>query len=150
MNATSRHRMSEQAAGTAVAGACRMLRLPTIRTKFPALAEQAAREQMPYLAFLTELLPAERDDRVRRCFERRTKAAAFPRQKSPRVRLGCQPPTSTPPPSIPPGCGPSGPVPVSEATGQELEAVRKENQKLATERDILRRATKFSAAEMNW
>ncbi|WP_373308905.1 IS3 family transposase [Streptomyces minutiscleroticus] len=47
-------------------------------------------------------------------------------------------------------------VPVSEATRQELEAeiaalraelktVRKENQKLATERDILRKATKFFA-----
>ncbi|MFE3638160.1 transposase [Streptomyces sp. NPDC059168] len=51
--------------------------------------------------------------------------------------------------------------PVSEATKQELEAliaalraelktVRKENQKLATERDILRKATKFCATEMNW
>ncbi|GGY13805.1 hypothetical protein GCM10010358_77560 [Streptomyces minutiscleroticus] len=52
-------------------------------------------------------------------------------------------------------------VPVSEATRQELEAeiaalraelktVRKENQKLATERDILRKATKFFAQEMTW
>lgn len=52
-------------------------------------------------------------------------------------------------------------VPVSEATKEELEAevaalraelkaVRKENQKLATERDILRKATKFFAQEMNW
>lgn len=51
--------------------------------------------------------------------------------------------------------------PVSEATTQELEGeiaalraelktVRKENQKLATERDILRKATKFFATEMNW
>ncbi|MEU8718627.1 hypothetical protein [Streptomyces sp. NPDC048663] len=50
---------------------------------------------------------------------------------------------------------------MSEATKQELEAeitalraelktVRKENQKLATERDILRKATKFFATEMNW
>jgi transposase len=52
-------------------------------------------------------------------------------------------------------------IPVSEATRQELEAeiaalraelktVRKENQKLATERDILRKATKFFAQEMTW
>jgi transposase len=52
-------------------------------------------------------------------------------------------------------------VPVSEATKEELEAeiaalraelkqVRKENATLATERDILRKATKFFAAEMNW
>lgn len=46
MNATSRRRMSEQAAETAVVGACRTLRLPTIRGKFSDLAEQAAREQM--------------------------------------------------------------------------------------------------------
>ncbi len=81
MNATSR-RMSEQAAETAVVGACRMLRLPTIRGKFPDLAEQAAREQMSYLTFLAELLLAECDDRARRRSERRIKAAAFPRQKS--------------------------------------------------------------------
>lgn len=81
MNATSR-RMSEQAAETAVVGACRMLRLPTIRGKFPDLAEQAAREQMSCLAFLAELLLAECDDRARRRSERRIKAAAFPRQKS--------------------------------------------------------------------
>ncbi|WBO68905.1 IS21-like element helper ATPase IstB [Streptomyces camelliae] len=82
MNATSRRQMSEQAAETAVVGACRMLRLPTIRGKFPDLAEQAAREQMSYLAFLAELLLAECDDRARRRSERRIKAAAFPRQKS--------------------------------------------------------------------
>lgn len=82
MNATSHRRMSEQAAETAVVGACRMLRLPTIRAKFPDLAEQAAREQMSYLTFLAELLLAECDDRARRRSERRIKAAAFPRQKA--------------------------------------------------------------------
>ncbi|WP_435877148.1 transposase [Streptomyces acidicola] len=52
-------------------------------------------------------------------------------------------------------------VPASEATREELEAemaalraeleiVRKENGKLATERDILRKATKFFAQEMTW
>jgi transposase len=52
-------------------------------------------------------------------------------------------------------------VRVSETTKEELEAeiaalraevraVRKENATLATERDILRKATKFFAAEMNW
>lgn len=82
MSTPSRHRMSEQAAETAVVGACRMLRLPTIRAKFPDLAEQASREQMSYLTFLAELLLAECDDRARRRSERRIKAAAFPRQKS--------------------------------------------------------------------
>jgi len=32
----------------------------------------------------------------------------------------------------------------------ELKQARKENQKLATERDILRKATKFFASEMTW
>lgn len=51
--------------------------------------------------------------------------------------------------------------PVSEATQEELEeriraleaelkAARKENMTLATERDILRKATKFFASEMTW
>lgn len=51
--------------------------------------------------------------------------------------------------------------PASEATREELEArvqaleaelkaARKENATLATERDILRKATKFSASEMTW
>lgn len=51
--------------------------------------------------------------------------------------------------------------PVSERTTEELEAemealraklkaVRKENATLATERDILRKATKFFASEMHW
>ena len=70
-----RHRgMTEQAA---VHQACRMLRLPAIRSQFGELAEGAAREQMSYLGFL-----AECDDRGRRRSERRIKAAAFPREKS--------------------------------------------------------------------
>lgn len=38
----------------------------------------------------------------------------------------------------------------NEALRKELAKVRKENQKLATERDILRKATKFFASEMTW
>ncbi|MFG2639233.1 transposase [Streptomyces sp. NPDC048362] len=52
-------------------------------------------------------------------------------------------------------------VPVSEATKEELEAeiaalraenkdLHKQNATLATEQDILRKATKFFATEMNW
>ncbi|WP_371780544.1 IS21-like element helper ATPase IstB [Streptosporangium subroseum] len=74
--------LTEQAAETAVDTACRLLRLPTIRAKFPELAEAAAREQMSYRGFLAELLMAECDDRARRRSERRIKAAAFPRDKS--------------------------------------------------------------------
>lgn len=43
-----------------------MLRLPTIRSHFPELAETASRERMSYLGFLSELLLAECDDRARR------------------------------------------------------------------------------------
>ena len=82
MNAKPRHGMTEQAADAAVEQACRMLRLPTIRTQFPDLAQAAAREQMSYRAFLAELLIAECDDRARRRSERRIKAAGFPREKS--------------------------------------------------------------------
>ncbi|WP_425577974.1 IS21-like element helper ATPase IstB [Streptomyces glaucus] len=66
----------------AIDQACRMLRLPTIRSRFPELAETASREQMSYLGFLSELLLAECDDRARRRSERRVKAAGFPRDKS--------------------------------------------------------------------
>ncbi|MEU9352410.1 ATP-binding protein [Streptomyces griseoloalbus] len=74
--------LTEQAATTAVDQACRILRLPTIRSQFPDLAETASREQMSYLGFLAELLLAECDDRARRRSERRIKAAGFPRDKS--------------------------------------------------------------------
>jgi len=78
-----RHRgLTEQAADAAVDQACRLLRLPTIRTQFPEVADAAAREQMSYRGFLAELLMAECDDRGRRRSERRIKAAAFPREKS--------------------------------------------------------------------
>jgi hypothetical protein len=78
-----RHRgLTEQAAEAAVDSACRLLRLPTIRSQFTDLAEAAARDQMTYRGFLAELLLAECDDRARRRSERRIKAAAFPRDKS--------------------------------------------------------------------
>lgn len=77
-----RRRMSEQAAEAAVDQACRVLRLPTIRTQFGDLAVKAGNDQMSYLVFLAELLLAECDDRARRRSERRIKAAQFPREKS--------------------------------------------------------------------
>ncbi|MEU9836375.1 hypothetical protein AB0D67_32975 [Streptosporangium sp. NPDC048047] len=44
---TNRHRgLTEQAADTAVNSACRMLRLPTVRAKFPELAEAAGDKQL--------------------------------------------------------------------------------------------------------
>jgi DNA replication protein DnaC len=76
-----RNGLTEQAADAAIDQACRMLRLPTMRSQFCDLADQAAREQMSYRGFLAELLMAECDDRARRRSDRRIKAAAFPRQK---------------------------------------------------------------------
>lgn len=73
---------AEASATAAIDQACRMLRLPTIRSQFPELAETADREQMSYLGFLSELLLAECDDRARRRSERRIKAAGLPRDKS--------------------------------------------------------------------
>ncbi|GAA2530919.1 IS21-like element helper ATPase IstB [Winogradskya humida] len=82
----TRHRgLTEQAADAAIDSACRLLRLPTIRSQFGDLAEAAARDQQTYRGFLAELLMAECDDRARRRSERRIKAAAFPRDKSLRV-----------------------------------------------------------------
>lgn len=73
-----RRTMTEQVAEAAVDQACRSLRLPTIRTRFPDLVDRAAKDQMSYRAFLAELLLAECDERARR----RIKAAQFPREKS--------------------------------------------------------------------
>src|SRR5215471_735936 len=82
MTAKPRRGLTEQAADAAVEQGCRMLRLPTIRTQFPDLAQAAAREQMSYRGFLAELLMAECDDRARRRSERQIKAAVFPRDNS--------------------------------------------------------------------
>ncbi|MEU6032041.1 IS21-like element helper ATPase IstB [Streptomyces tauricus] len=73
---------TDQAADTAVDQACRMLRLPTIRSQYPDPDEAAARDQMTYRGFLAELLLSECDDRARRRSERRIKTAGFPREKS--------------------------------------------------------------------
>ncbi|BDT89133.1 hypothetical protein FMUAM8_48970 [Nocardia cyriacigeorgica] len=70
-----RHGMTEQAADAAVDQACRMLRLPTVRSQFNEIAEAATRDQMTYRAFLADLLLAECDDRARRRSERRIRAA---------------------------------------------------------------------------
>jgi DNA replication protein DnaC len=73
--------MSEPAAQAAIDQACRLLRLPTIRTRVEEFAAAAAREQLSYWGFLAELLLAECDDRDRRRSARRVKAAGFPREK---------------------------------------------------------------------
>jgi DNA replication protein DnaC len=76
-----RRGMTEEAAETAVDQACRVLRLPTIRTQVGEALAAAEREQLSYRGFLAELLLAECDDRDRRRSIRRVKAAGFPREK---------------------------------------------------------------------
>ncbi len=73
--------VTEQAADAAVDQACRMLRLPTMRSRFGEVADAAQREQLTYRGFLAELLMAECDDRDRRRSARRIAAANFPREK---------------------------------------------------------------------
>ncbi len=73
--------VTEQAAAAAIDSACRLLRLPTVRTRFVEIADAAAREQMTFRGFLAELLLAECDDRDERRRARRVHDAQFPRDK---------------------------------------------------------------------
>ena len=75
------HTLTEPASDAAIDTACRVLRLPTIRTQFPDIVSRAERERLSYRGFLTEPLMAEWEDRDRRRSERRIRAAGFPRQK---------------------------------------------------------------------
>ena len=80
MTATRRG-VTEEAAVAAVDSACRLLRLPTIRSRFAEIASAAEREQLTYLGFLAELVMAECDDRDKRRSIRQITAAGFPRAK---------------------------------------------------------------------
>lgn len=73
--------LTEQAALLAIDGACRELRLPTIRAQHAELAEAAARERLSHRAFLAEVLGAEVEERDGRRRERRIAEARFPRLK---------------------------------------------------------------------
>ena len=75
------HTLTEPAADAAIDTACRVLRLPTMRTQFADTATRAEREHLSYRGYLAELLMAECEDRDRRRSERRIRAAGFPRQK---------------------------------------------------------------------
>lgn len=76
-----RRGLTEEAANAAIDGACRRLRLPTIRAVVDEATTAAEKEQLSYQGFLAELLLAECDDRDRRSSVRRVKAAGFPRDK---------------------------------------------------------------------
>jgi DNA replication protein DnaC len=73
--------LTEQAALLAIDGACRELRLPTIRAQHAELADAAARDRLSHRAFLAEVLGAEVEERDGRRRERRIAEARFPRMK---------------------------------------------------------------------
>lgn len=65
----------------AIDGACRELRLPTVRAVHAELADAAARDRVTHRAFLAEVLAAEVEERDGRRRERRIADARFPRTK---------------------------------------------------------------------
>ena len=73
--------LTEQAAMLAVDGACRELRLPTVRSRHAELADAAARDRLTHRAFLAEVLGAEVEERDGWRRERRIADARFPRTK---------------------------------------------------------------------
>jgi DNA replication protein DnaC len=73
--------LTEQAAALAIEGACRELRLPTVRAQHGELADGAARDGLSHRAFLAEVLAAEVEERDARRRERRIAEARFPRLK---------------------------------------------------------------------
>lgn len=73
--------LTEQAASLAIDGACRSLRLPTVRLQADPIADAAARDRLTHRAFLAEVLAAELDEREGKRRERRIAEARFPRTK---------------------------------------------------------------------
>jgi DNA replication protein DnaC len=73
--------LTEQAAVLTIEGACRALRLPTVRAQAATLAEAAVRDRLTHRVYLAEVLSAEIDDREARRRERRIAEARFPRLK---------------------------------------------------------------------
>jgi len=73
--------LTEQAASLAIDGACRALRLPTVRAQHGELADAGARDGLSHRAFLAEVLSAELEERDARRRERRIAEARFPRTK---------------------------------------------------------------------
>jgi DNA replication protein DnaC len=75
---------TDEAAQAAIGSACRDLHLPTVRAEAVPMAAMAAKERLPHLAYLAEVLTAEIDERDGRRRARRVHEARFPRPK----RLG--------------------------------------------------------------
>jgi hypothetical protein len=91
-----RDQLTETAADAAIEQACRILRLPTIRGRFDAIAVAAARQQASYKSFLVELLAVECEDREARRRERLVRQAGFPAPNA--WRTSTSTPTRTCPP----------------------------------------------------
>jgi len=79
--AATRDELTDTAADAAIEQACRILRLPTIRTRHTEVAAAATRQQVSYKGFLVELLSLECDDREQRRKLRLIRDAGFPRTK---------------------------------------------------------------------
>jgi DNA replication protein DnaC len=77
----SRDELTGTAAGAAIGQACRILRLPAIRTRHGEIAAAAARRQVSCKGFLVELLPVGCDDREARRRARLARDAGFPRPR---------------------------------------------------------------------
>lgn len=73
--------MTDPAAHSAITGACKVLRMPTLNQRYAELAVSAEKQQLSYLGYLAELLLTECDERDRKRADRRIKAAGFPRSK---------------------------------------------------------------------
>jgi DNA replication protein DnaC len=73
--------LTEQAASLAIDGACRSLRLPTVRVQAGPLADAAVRDRATHRAYLAEVLAAELEERDGKRRERRIAEARFPRAK---------------------------------------------------------------------
>lgn len=67
---------------SAIQQQCKALRLPTVAGQCGRLAEQAQREQRPYLGYLEALLAAEVEERERHVVGRRLREAHLPRVKT--------------------------------------------------------------------
>src|SRR5918992_2117775 len=77
----TRDELTDAAADAAIEQACRILRLPTIRSHHARIAEAAARQKAGYKGFLVELLSMECDEREDRRRTRLIREAGFPRAK---------------------------------------------------------------------
>lgn len=87
MNTTFEHALpavtalGQDAAAAAVTAAATTLGLPSVRAHAGPIAQAAARERLSHLAYLSEVLSTECDDRAVRRKIRRVREAKFPRPK---------------------------------------------------------------------